>query len=95
VVLPEGSGYLTVEISQRLGGWEVLEPFVVAITVINVPVGTHHGAAGVACGRKSGIGITGKARIMCRDDLDRAIAEGMGFGRVDYGSLAPVELVTG
>jgi uncharacterized protein (DUF362 family) len=162
VVLPEESRYLTVEISPRLGTWDVLEPFVIATKVINVPVAKHHGATGVTCGLKNWIGITGKARIMFHDDLEQsiaelaalmrptltvvdasrvlmahgpaggsladvkpvraiaagfdpvaldawacdlfdrparpgnlAIAERMGLGRVDYASLAPVELVTG
>ena len=75
VILPEESRYLAVEISPRLGIWDVLEPFVVATKVINVPVAKHHAQTGVTCGLKNWIGITGKLRIMFHDDLQRSIAE--------------------
>ena len=38
MVLPEESRYHTVELSERLGAWSVLEPFVEATKIINVPV---------------------------------------------------------
>ena len=162
VIVPEDSRYHAVEISRRLGTWDILEPFVVATKVINVPVAKHHDLTGVTCGLKNWIGITGKLRIMFHDDLQRSIAElaalmrptltivdasrvlmehgptggsvadvkpmrtiaagfdpvaldawaydllgkgprpanldlaaGMGLGRIDYASLAPVEIVTG
>jgi len=75
VIVPEESRYHTVEISQRLGTWDVLEPFVIATKVINVPVAKHHELTGVTCGLKNWIGITGKLRIMFHDDLQRSIAE--------------------
>jgi len=75
VIVPEESRYHAVEISPRLGTWDVLEPFVVATKVINVPVAKHHPATGVTCGLKNWIGITGKLRIMFHDDLQRSIAE--------------------
>ncbi len=75
VIAPEDSRYLTVEISERLGTWDVLEPFVLATKVINVPVAKHHDLTGVTGGLKNWIGITGKLRIMFHDDLQRSIAE--------------------
>jgi uncharacterized protein (DUF362 family) len=75
VVLPEESRYHTVEVSERLGTWDVLEPFVIATRVINVPVAKHHDLTGVTCGLKNWIGITGRLRIMFHDDLQRSIAE--------------------
>ncbi len=75
VIVPEDSRYHTVEISRRLGTWDVLEPFVIATKVINVPVAKHHPQTGVTCGLKNWIGITGKLRIMFHDDLQRSIAE--------------------
>ena len=75
VIVPEESRYLTVEISERLGAWDILEPFVVATKVINVPVAKHHDLTGVTCGLKNWIGITGKLRIMFHDDLQQSIAE--------------------
>jgi len=75
VVLPEVSSYRTVEISSRLGTWDVLEPFVVATKIINVPVAKHHNLTNTTAGMKNWIGITGKLRVMFHNDLDRSIAE--------------------
>jgi uncharacterized protein (DUF362 family) len=75
VVLPEGSSYHTVEISPRLGTWDVLEPFVVATKIINVPVAKHHNLTNTTAGMKNWIGITGKLRVMFHNDLERSIAE--------------------
>ena len=75
VILPEESSYRTVEISSRLGTWDVLEPFVIATKIINVPVAKHHSLTNTTAGMKNWIGITGKLRIMFHNDLDRSIAE--------------------
>jgi uncharacterized protein (DUF362 family) len=75
VILPEESSYHTVEISPRLGTWDVLEPFVVATKIINVPVAKHHNLTDTTAGMKNWIGITGKLRIMFHNDIDRSIAE--------------------
>ncbi len=75
VVLPEESSYYTVEISERLGTWDVLEPFVIATKIINVPVAKHHNLTNTTAGMKNWIGITGKLRVMFHNDLDRSIAE--------------------
>jgi uncharacterized protein (DUF362 family) len=75
VMAPEDSTYHVVEISKRLGTWDVLEPFVVADKIINVPVAKHHNLTGVTGGLKNWIGITGKMRITFHGDLQRSIAE--------------------
>jgi uncharacterized protein (DUF362 family) len=75
VVLPEESRYLTVEISPRLGTWDVLEPFVTATKIVNVPVAKHHDLTGTTAGMKNWIGITGKLRIMFHTEIERSIAE--------------------
>jgi uncharacterized protein (DUF362 family) len=75
VVLPEESTYHAVEISPRLGTWDVLEPFVVATKIINVPVAKHHSLTNTTAGMKNWIGITGRLRIMFHNDLNRSIAE--------------------
>jgi uncharacterized protein (DUF362 family) len=75
VILPEGSRYRTVQVSQRLGTWDVLEPFVLATKVINVPVAKHHPLTGVTCGLKNWFGITAVSRILLHQDVQRAIAE--------------------
>jgi uncharacterized protein (DUF362 family) len=75
VVLPEDSRYYTVEISKRLGIWDILEPFVIADKIINVPVAKHHDLTGVTAGLKNWLGITGKTRITFHSDLQHSIAE--------------------
>lgn len=75
VVLPEESSYHTVLVSKRLGTWDVLDPFVKATKLINVPVAKHHSLTGVTAGMKNWIGITGKLRVMFHDDIQRSIAE--------------------
>jgi uncharacterized protein (DUF362 family) len=75
VVAPEDSRYYTVEISKRLGAWDILEPFVIATKVINVPVAKHHDLTGLTCGLKNWFGITGKLRLTLHKDLERSIAE--------------------
>jgi len=75
VAFPEASRYRTVEISKRLGTWDVLEPFVVATKVINVPTAKNHSGTGLSAGLKNWIGITGKLRVMFHTDLQRSIAE--------------------
>ena len=75
VAFPEASRYRTVEISKRLGTWDVLEPFVIATKVINVPTAKSHAGTGLSGGLKNWIGITGKLRVMFHTDLQRSIAE--------------------
>jgi uncharacterized protein (DUF362 family) len=76
VIAPEDSRYHTVEISPRLGTWDVLEPFVIATKLINVPVAKSHVySEGGSAGMKNWIGITGKLRIMFHDELQKSIAE--------------------
>ncbi len=75
VILPEESVYHTVQISKRLGTWDVLEPFILATKIINVPVAKHHDLTGVTAGLKNWIGITGKLRMMFHGDIQRSIAE--------------------
>ncbi len=75
VVLPEESSYHSVQISDRLGTWDVLEPFLLATKLINVPVAKHHSLTGVTAGMKNWIGITGKLRVMFHNDIQRSVAE--------------------
>ena len=75
VLPPEDSRFVTVHISDRLGTWDVLEPFVQATKVINVPVAKHHGETSVTGGMKNWIGITNRLRLLFHNDIDRSIAE--------------------
>ncbi len=75
VILPEDSRYRTVTVSQRLGAWDVLDPFVLADKIINVPVAKRHALTGVTCGLKNWFGITAKGRMLLHQNVQRAIAE--------------------
>jgi uncharacterized protein (DUF362 family) len=75
VVLPEQSRYRTVRISERLGVWNVLEPFVEATKIINVPIGKHHSLTGVTGAMKNWLGVTTERRVTFHADLDKSIAE--------------------
>jgi uncharacterized protein (DUF362 family) len=75
VIAPEDSRYVPVEVSKRLGTWDVLEPFVIATKVINVPVAKTHPLTGVTVGLKNWFGITGQSRISLHGDLQHSIAE--------------------
>jgi uncharacterized protein (DUF362 family) len=75
VILPEQSRYRTVQVSERLGAWDVLDPFVFATKIINVPVAKHHSLTGVTCGLKNWFGVTAVQRLMLHQDVQRAIAE--------------------
>jgi uncharacterized protein (DUF362 family) len=75
VIAPEDSRYHAVQVSKRLGTWDILEPFVLATRVINVPVAKHHPLTGVTCGLKNWFGITGRPRLTLHEDVQRSIAE--------------------
>jgi len=75
VIIPEESTYKKVLISERLGTWDILDPFVTATKLINVPVAKHHSLTGVVAGMKNWIGITLKMRMLFHNDIQRSIAE--------------------
>ena len=75
VILPEDCGHRTVRISERLGTWDVLEPFVTATKIINVPVAKAHPAMQASAGMKNWIGFTDKLRMMFHNDIHRSVAE--------------------
>jgi uncharacterized protein (DUF362 family) len=75
VIIPEDSTYETVLISERLGTWDVLEPFVSATKIINVPVAKSHDRMRSIAGMKNWFGITTKFRYTWHNDLDRSIVE--------------------
>lgn len=75
VIIPEESRHLTVEISERLGTWDILEPFVTATKIINLPVAKSNSATQASAGMKNWIGITNKLRLMFHNDIQRSIAE--------------------
>jgi uncharacterized protein (DUF362 family) len=75
VIAPEDSSYRIVHVSERLGTWDVLDPFVIATKIINVPVAKQNPLTGVSCGLKNWFGITGLRRITLHGNVHRSIAE--------------------
>lgn len=75
VVLAEDSRYHTVRLSERLGVWDVLEPYVVATKIINAPIVKHHSLSEMTGGMKNWIGITDRSRFAFHGDLGLSIAE--------------------
>lgn len=75
VIRPDQSSYRAVTLSDALGTWDVLEPFVTADKIINVPIVKHHGSAGLTAGMKNWIGITTKRRSTFHANLHQTIAE--------------------
>ena len=75
VIIPEDSSYRTVLISERLGTWDILEPFVTATKIINVPVAKAHNLMRSVAGMKNWIGITNKLRATFHNDIHLSIAE--------------------
>jgi len=75
VIFPESGRFVPIKISDRLGTWDILEPFVFATKLINVPVAKHHSLTGVVAGMKNWIGITNRKRFMFHGDIQRSIAE--------------------
>ncbi|MCP4903250.1 MAG: DUF362 domain-containing protein [bacterium] len=75
VILVDNGQYFTVRLSERLGVWDVLEPFIIADKIINAPVVKHHSVTSATGGMKNWIGITGRTRVSFHTDLQRTIAE--------------------
>jgi uncharacterized protein (DUF362 family) len=75
VIIPEESSHRRVQISARLGTWDILEPFVIATKIINVPVAKSHSLMQSSAGMKNWIGITNRLRVMFHNDIHQSVAE--------------------
>ncbi len=73
-IAPTDSTYLNVQLP-GFGRWPVLEPFVMATKVINLPTAKHHARSRVTAGMKNWFGILGGQRGELHDRLDEAIVE--------------------
>jgi uncharacterized protein (DUF362 family) len=58
-----------------LGVWPVLEPFLVATKVINVPIAKHHSLTGVTLGMKNWYGIIGGQRNRLHQRINESLAD--------------------
>ncbi len=75
VVLPSQTRYVMVGIPGKLGRWPVLEPFVTANKVINVPIAKHHSLTRATIGMKNWYGILGGQRNRLHQRIDDSVAE--------------------
>jgi len=75
VILPSRSRFVMVRIPGKLGRWPVLEPFVKATKLINIPVAKHHSLTHATVGMKNWYGILGGQRNRLHQRIDDSIAE--------------------
>jgi uncharacterized protein (DUF362 family) len=75
VILPAQTRYHFVRIPGKLGRWPVLEPFITATKIINVPVIKHHSLTQASLGMKNWYGILGGRRAQLHQRIDDSIAE--------------------
>ena len=75
VLRPEDARFVSVRISERLGTWDVLEPYTQATKIINLPVAKNHDETAVSAGMKNWIGITNRLRYTFHNDIHRSIVE--------------------
>jgi uncharacterized protein (DUF362 family) len=109
VVLPEERRFKEVNLGgDVLTAWPVLEPFLAADKVINLPIAKHHSLTGCTVGMKNFYGIIGGQRSRLHQRINESLVDLLAFARptltiVDAyrvlmrggptgGSLADVEL---
>ncbi|MEW5983219.1 MAG: DUF362 domain-containing protein [Acidobacteriota bacterium] len=82
VVYPEPRLFRDVNLKgQVLGVWPVLEPFLEADTLINVPIAKHHSLTGVTLGMKNWYGLIGGDRSRLHQRIHESIADLAAFAR--------------
>lgn len=82
VVLPEESRFREVDLrGQVLRVWPVLEPFLNADKVINIPVAKHHSLTGATLGVKNWYGILGGPRQRLHQRIHESLADLADFMR--------------
>lgn len=82
VVLPEDRLFREVDLRGRvLAEWPVLEPFLTADKVINLPIAKHHSLTGVSLGMKNWYGILGGSRQRLHQRIHESLADLADFMR--------------
>jgi uncharacterized protein (DUF362 family) len=82
VVLPEPRFFKDVDLKGRtLGTWPVLEPFLEADRLINLPIAKHHSLTGVTLGMKNWYGLVGGNRSRLHQRIHESIADLAAFAR--------------
>jgi uncharacterized protein (DUF362 family) len=75
VVLPSQSRFFIVKIEGKLGRWPVLEPFITATKIINVPCAKHHSLTRATLGMKNWYGILGGRRNQLHQRINDSVVE--------------------
>jgi uncharacterized protein (DUF362 family) len=82
VVLPEERRFREVDLRGAvLGPWPVLDPFLVADKVINIPVAKHHSLTGATLGMKNWYGILGGPRHRLHQRIHESLVDLADFMR--------------
>jgi uncharacterized protein (DUF362 family) len=82
VILPEERRFREVDLrGDVLHSWPVLDTFLEADKLINVPVAKHHGLTGVTLGMKNWYGILGGARHRLHQHIHESLADLADFMR--------------
>jgi uncharacterized protein (DUF362 family) len=82
LILPEARLFREVDLrGEVLGVWPVLEPFLTADKVINVPIAKHHSLTGATLGGKNWYGILGGQRQRLHQRIHESLADLLAFLR--------------
>lgn len=82
VVLPEERRFREVNLGgEVLTAWPVLEPFLAADKVINVPIAKHHSLTGCTVGMKNFYGIIGGQRSRLHQRINESLVDLLAFAR--------------
>ncbi len=82
VVLPEDRLFREVDLRGRvLNSWPVLEPFLSADKIINVPIAKHHSLTGATLGMKNWYGILGGPRQQLHQRIHESLVDLADFMR--------------
>jgi uncharacterized protein (DUF362 family) len=82
VVLPSNEGFREVDLGgEVLRSWPVLEPFLTADKVVNIPIAKSHSLTGVTLGMKNWYGILGGQRQRLHQRIDESIVDLAAFMR--------------
>ncbi len=75
IILPAQTNFHMVKIPGKLGRWPVLEPFITATKIINVPIVKHHSLTQATLGMKNWYGILGGRRNQLHQRINDSVVE--------------------
>jgi len=82
VVLPQARYFKKIDLKGRtLGEWPVLEPFLDADKLINIPIAKHHSLTGVTLGMKNWYGLIGGDRSRLHQLVNESIVDLTAFAK--------------